>query len=521
MREAQWIEERIRVSSADVFLIDALSGRQVTYQELDEVSRRVASEYAQRGLRRGDRLVLLLENSLEFAIQYFAALYAGIVVVPLNQNLHPRELHQILRMAAPRVVVFDDSTRVLWSGLGGGLEGVQGWRCVRAGSDPETGDDLDIWGCSPARGAEDLVRSIQSEDLFSMTFTSGTTGLPKGVVHRVAGLFSAARAFNAAVCMGPQHRLYHVLPMAYMAGFLNTLLCPFAAGASVVIGRSFDAALILSFWRQPMQWNVNALWLVPSILTSLMKLDRDRKGHEYCRENIALACVGTAPLPVPLQRQVEERYGIRLLESYGLSETLFVATNTPDAEGAPGTVGRILDGVEIRFMDDSGNDVSNGREGEIFVRAPFNMAGYWDPERLGPVSPLNDGWFASGDLGKLSESGVLAITGRKKDLIIRGGVNLSPRVIEDVLLEHPNVEMAAVVGIPHEYYGEQTIAWILPREAVKWDATKSELEEHCRNNLGKPAVPDHILRAESFPLSSTGKIQKMVLREMAARQLLG
>ena len=307
--------------------------------------------------------------------------------------------------------------------------------------------------------------------------------------------------------------MYHVLPMSYMAGLLNTLLCPFAAGASIVIDRSFDARLSLSFWGNPIEHDVNTFWLVPSILATLTKLDRDSRASGYCRQHVKLVCVGTAPLPLQVQKDFETKFGVPVQESYGLSETLFVATNSPKWRRAAGSVGKILSGVEIRVADQNGGQIPSDEAGELWIRSRFTMAGYINPETYLPEQFGESESFQSGDIGRISNDGDLYITARKKDLIIRGGVNVSPRAIEDILLEHLAIEQAAVLGHPNELLGEEIIAVLRLKPGHSLEAERASLTAFCRSHLSAHSRPDRYLEVESFPASVTGKIQKHKLRE--------
>ncbi|MBU1741680.1 MAG: acyl--CoA ligase, partial [Proteobacteria bacterium] len=368
-----------------------------------------------------------------------------------------------------------------------------------------------------AAGDDDWLplAGVSADDNYSLTFTSGTTSRPKGVIHRVGSLIQSALAFNRAVGLGPHTRLFHVLPMAYMAGFLNTILCPFLAGGTVVLGPAFNVKLALRFWESPMAHGVNTLWLVPTILATLLKADRSRAGIQYCRQSVETALVGTAALPVTLKDDFEAKYDVPLLESYGLSETLFVTTNTLGDGPVAGAAGRPLPGVDLEVMTDPRAD-SAAAGGEIMIRAPWLMVGYLDPA-TGRPDPLEFGaWFASGDYGHLDDEGRLFITGRKKDLIIKGGVNLSPRAVEEVLLEHEAVEEVAVVGRPHDFYGEEPVAVVVLGPGFGLASVEPELKDLCGRNLSDLQAPAAYVAWEALPKSVTGKVQKTVIRRRLA-----
>ncbi len=503
-------------SSNRVFAIDAMTSRAFSYEAFHRLSCDLAACLERHGTRRGEHVVVVLDNSAEFAMVYVACLYLGCAIVPINPRLHPDEIGAILAQSGAATVIHSSATAQRVRGMtercpglrsfcllssveGHGQAGLRvDWSVERAMSGP-----LARW--SPCRG-------VTPDDLFSITFTSGSTGVPKGVAHRIGSLVRAAQAFNEAVGVGPQARFYHVLPMSYMAGFLNALLCPLLAGGSVIISPVFDARTALGFWRAPMRHEATALWLVPSVLAVLMRIDRDEAGIRYCRRRIRTACVGTAPLPVPLKRAFEERYGVRLLESYGLSETLFVTAERPGAALQEGAVGAALPGVDIQIADGRG-PLPPDVQGEIRVRTPFLMAGYLDEGTREPDPLVPGTWFETGDLGHVDPSGALFITGRKKDLIVRGGINVSPQVVEGVLGGHEAVEQAAVVGLPHELYGEEIVAAVKLKQGYSLDEVRLSLDRLCRERLSEPYVPDRFVAVEEFPVGTSGKVQKAALRE--------
>lgn len=305
--------------------------------------------------------------------------------------------------------------------------------------------------------------------------------------------------------------MLHVFNMAYMAGFLNTLLCPFMAGGSVVLSRAFDARTMLRFWEPAIAHSTNTLWLAPTMLTALLRFDRNPAGAEFSREHVKTVCVGTAPLPSSTKREFEDRYGVTVLESYGLSELLLLTSDSKRHPVAAGSVGRPLAEVEIKIVDDGGNGLPSGEDGEVLVRTPQAMSGYIDAESREMIALDPAEWFPSGDIGHLSEAGDLFITGRKKDLIIRGGMNISPRRIEDILLEHPAVAEVSVVGVEHEFYGEEVVAAIRLLSGHRLDDVRSALELVCKSHLSAVSMPNRFVEVSEFPMSVTGKVQKAKL----------
>ncbi|MBI4679318.1 MAG: acyl--CoA ligase [Elusimicrobia bacterium] len=497
------------------FLIDTTAGRTFTYGEFHGAACGLAGSLRGMGLSRGDRVAAVLNNSAEFAALYFACLYLGVTAVPVNPWLHPNDVAFILANCGASALALGPATEALVP-----LEVIARLRdrllCLPAPGETASPSAATAWSAAapgePPAAWTPLDGVVQG-DLFSITFTSGTTSRPKGVPQAVGSLLPCAASFNDLLGFGPDHCFYHVLPMSYMAGFLNMLLCPFLAGASVVLSRGFDACMALDFWKSPMRHGADSMWLVPSMLSALLRVDRDDAGRAYCREQVRAICVGTAPLAAAVKREFEARYGATLMESYGLSETLFVSGNSGTFPQRPGSVGKLLAEVEVKTVADDGRDLPPGAEGEILIKTPFMMSGYLDYDTLRPGEAPAE-WFPSGDIGRLDSEGYLFITGRKKDLIIRGGVNISPRAVEDVILGHEAVAGAAVVGAPDELYGESVAAFVKLKPGRMLAEALPSLQELCRRSLTALAVPGRFIELSEFPVNATGKVQK---RDLKAR----
>lgn len=502
------------------FLIDARDDRSLSYEAVHRLAAGIAAALRRRGLDKSDRIAILLENGIEFAVMYLACLYGSAVAVPVNPRLPQGDIDWILGRSGSRCLVYSPATASLIPDAVLEQSGQVRICLVPPG---ETVDDAAASSLEELAGAEapgPTPGDMDEGDLYSISFTSGTTGRPRGVCHTVGSLLRSALAFNDRFGFDADRRFYHILPMGYMAGFLNTLLCPLMAGAGVVINRPFDPRMALDFWSTPIRQGVDTLWLVPTMLASLVRIDRDAAGIEYCRDRIRTVCVGTAPLSPALKRAFEEKYGVTVHESFGLTETLFVTTNADGIEFTEGSVGPPLPGVELRSTDQDGVPQPTGVDGQIWVRSPFNMAGYLDTSTLEPDPATSPEWFASGDLGRIAVSGHLSITGRLKDLIIRGGLNISPRTIEEVLAEHEAVEEAAVVGLPHELYGEQVGVALILRPGWLLEQVRDALEQLCGERLGADYIPARFFIVDDLPRSSTGKVQKARLRDTLLAQHL-
>jgi long-chain acyl-CoA synthetase len=493
------------------FLVESMTGRSWTYDETYVWAQRAASMLRDQGVGKGDRVALLLANSAEFVSLYFGCLLIGAVAVPVNQALHPSEMRYILEHSGAPLLLFSRTTRSILLQATEGLTSLRQVRVMLGQEQSFHPEDVDeTWNHETGTIDKRLrpLDGMTDEDTLLILYTSGTTGVPKGVVHSVRSEFGNAVAFNEAMGFGPDHRFLHIWAMAYSSGYLNALMSPFMAGASVVLAPAFTAQTILTFWKPVIEHGGNTLWLSPTMMAALVRMDRDERGWEYCRGHVRTVCAGTAPLPLKLKRDFEEKYGVEAFESYGLSELLIISANVPAFPRRQDSVGRLLAGVELRIAGD----------GEILVRTPFAMIGYLDPETR-EVEPLGrDGWFPTGDIGVLDDEGNLFITGRKKDLIIRGGQNISPRAIRDVLLSHPSIVDAVVVGLPHDFYGEEVAAAVKLQPGLDLADERSSLLQHCRKHLSGPAVPTRLKQVEEFPLGPTGKV---LTREVRAWLAIG
>lgn len=490
------------------FLIVPDRRQTLTFGEFHDAALGLACRLQEEGLRRGDRVVALLTNSPEYAVLYFAALYMGATVVTANPSLHVRDVHFVIRNSGAKLLVYGEETKHFVLGPSAPPDSIRRWLM------PRLNEPLFRipWGSHPWKPLDGATPA----DLLTVVFTSGTTAFPKAVAHRTTSLLGNAAAFNAAMGIGPSDRFLHLLPMAYSGGFFNALLSPYAAGASVVLTPGFGARTALDFWKVPSENGVNALWLTPAILSALLKVDRDETGKAWCRKNIKKVFVGMGPLHLAVKRDFEKAYGVEVLESYGLSETLLLAANAPGAS-VEGSVGRLLPGVELRARGEDGKDLPAGAEGEFYARTPHLMAGYLDAETSRVVAPQGE-WFPTGDAGSVDAEGRVRITGRVKDLIIRGGLNISPVAVENVLLRHDAVAAAAVVGVPHSVTGEDVAAVVKLKPGRDWAAERPSLEAFCKAEIAAASRPAVLLCREEFPVGPTGKVLKRELRDWAAAQ---
>ena len=498
----------------EVFLVDANTAQEITYGDFHRQACALAAELRARGVRKGDRIAVMLPNCCELAILYFACIYLGAVIVPVNPALSKNEAKFILTSSKPVLVVASASNT---ESIREFHANVVGLVTAHEAENSIASDKIKIDDLSEASEFVPL-ETADAEDLIVVMYTSGTSAKPKGLAHKLGRMFRNATAFAAAQRIDQESRFYLTLSMAYMGGFYNLLILPFLCGASVVVDHVFDARSSLHFWEKARANNVNTLWMAPTVLSILLRMDRGRTGEEFCRASIRHVFVGFAPLPLRVKDEFEARYGVRLIENYGLSETLFVTARSAVGHSGPGYVGEALPGVTLRIADNAEEAVAQGVEGEVQILTPDLMAGYLDADgRLLEADAAQ--WFSTGDVGRLDAGNSLSITGRKKDVIIRGGVNISPAAIEEVLMQVSGISEAAAVSIPHELYGEDIVAVLKLDDGIELDSILESVVAHARGNLAQHQQPARYVAIDELPRTSNGKIQKARIRELVAEKL--
>jgi len=515
MKIRETIMEVVSRPGGKVFLVDALSGREVTYREFHEQTCALAAELQRRAIRKNDRIAIMVPNCCELAVLYFACIYLGAIIVPVNPALSQSDVQFILSSCKPKLVVASVSCADAVKGMD-----VRVLRFVsERDSNVHSGghDELKI-GNLPVATEFVPLENADSEDLVAIMYTSGTSAKPKGLAHKVGRMFRNATAFASAQKIDEDSRFYLTLSMSYMGGLYNLLFLPFLCGASVVVDHVFDARSSLHFWEKAKNSKVNTLWMAPTVLSILLRMDRGRTGEEFCRTSVRHAFVGFAPLALKVKNEFESRYGVRLIENYGLSETLFVAARSHENNSAAGYVGNPLPEIELRIVNDARESVTRGTDGEVQILTPDLMAGYLDADGV-LLETDSSTWFSTGDVGHLDEDGSLFITGRKKDLIIRGGVNISPAAIEEALMQVEGISEVAVVSIPHELYGEDIVAVLKLVAGVELEAILDSVMEHAKRNLALHQQPARYIAIDELPRTANGKVQKARLRELVAEKL--
>jgi long-chain acyl-CoA synthetase len=462
----------------------------ISYGRLDELTAQLAGLLRARGIAAGDRVGIMLPNVPEFAVAYYAALRLGAVVVPMNVLLKRREVGFYLSDPEASLVI-------AWHGFADQAQ---------AGAEEAGVDCLLVEPEAFERQlaeAEPLTEVAQrtGDDTAVILYTSGTTGTPKG-----AELTNSNLRRNVEVCVdlfsiGTGDVVLGALPLFHVFGQTCGLNTAIAAGACLTLIPRFDPGKALAIIERD---QVNVFEGVPTMYSAML---HDPAAETTDVSSLRVCASGGAALPIEVLRGFEETFNCQVLEGYGLSETSPVATfNHLDRERVPGSIGTPVDGVELKLIDDDGGEVAAGEVGEIAVSGHNVMKGYWRRPEATAEAIDADGWFKTGDLARVDEQGRYFIVDRKKEMIIRGGYNVYPREIEEVLYEHPAIREAAVIGIPHAELGEEIAAAV----ALKPDAeaTPDELRDHVKEQVAAYKYPRHVWIVDELPKGPTGKILK-------------
>jgi long-chain acyl-CoA synthetase len=469
----------------------------LSYGALDDLTAQLAGLLREHGVEPGDRVGIMLPNVPQFAVAYYGVLRAGGIVVPMNVLLKRREVAFYLGDPDARVVLawheFADEA------MAGAQEAGAECIIVRPGEFEQM-----LASATAVRGAAANVGS----DTAVILYTSGTTGRPKGAELTHANLRRNVEVMTQIFSIGPEDVILGALPLFHAFGQTCALNAAIAAGGCLSIIPRFDAGRALEIIERD---RVNVFEGVPTMYSALLARS---DAADYDVSSLRLCVSGGAALPVEVLRAFERTFECVVLEGYGLSETSPVASfNHPDRERKPGSIGTPIDGVEMKVVDEAGDEVPAGDVGEILIRGHNVMKSYWQRPDATAEAISADGWFHSGDLARVDDDGYYFIVDRKKELIIRGGYNVYPREIEEVLYEHPAVLECAVIGIPHASLGEEVGAAVALKPGA--EATPEELRAFVKNQVAAYKYPRQVWLVDSLPKGPTGKILKREIRPLA------
>lgn len=476
------------------YLIAPHSGRRISFRELADSCRAVEGWLARRGLAPGSHISTVLGNGPQTVRLLLGAIYGGYCVNPINLLSQPEQMRFVLDHADASLVFvapeWAERVRALAASIARPLEIVV--------IDPD--DD------ALAGGAERSAEPRPEQPALLM-YTSGTTGTPKGVLLTQANLAANAMAISHEHRLGAEDRVTAVLPLYHINAFAVTMLAPLAHGGSLVMPPKFSAT---GFWPMVVEHGCTWLNVVPTMISYLLEADapprEQLQGVRFCRS-------ASAALPPEHHRAFEAKFGIGIVETLGLTETVAPCFSNPIEPELRkvGSVGR-PSGCEARVVDAEGRSLPDGTVGELVMRGPQVTGGYYKNPEATAAAFFPGGWLRSGDLGYRDNDGFYFVSGRIKELIIKGGENIAPREIDEVLLRHPAVLDAAAVGIPDRHYGQEIVACVIVRQGRQ--CTADELRAFCDRELGRYKAPKVIRFVDELPRGPSGKVQRLKLAQL-------
>jgi malonyl-CoA/methylmalonyl-CoA synthetase len=484
---------------ADSIAIETDGGLLYTWRDLDRATAMIANLLRALSLPDGSRIAVQVEKSVEALMLYLATLRAGYVFLPLNTAYQSAEIQYFLGDATPAVVVCTGKN----FGWVGKIAFKAGARHVFTLNDDRTGSLLER-----AAHHSDVheVAVMQPDDLAAILYTSGTTGRSKGAMLTHGNLLSNARVLKDYWGWRPGDVLIHALPIFHVHGLFVASHGALLNGSKMIWLGRFDPKLVIEKMAQ-----ATVFMGVPTLYVRM--LAEPGLGKEAAR-NMRLFISGSAPLLIETFNEWKERTGHTILERYGMSETIMLTSNPYDVqqgERRGGTVGFPLPGVQLRVRGDDGQDLAAGEIGNIQVRGPNVFKGYWKMPAKTREEFTEDGWFKTGDVGKIDERGYVTIVGRSKDLIISGGYNVYPAEIEGYINEMPGVAESALVGVPHPDFGEVGVAVVILKPGAGIDG--EQIVARLKSQLANFKIPKRCFVVDQLPRNTMGKVQKNLLRE--------
>ena len=481
------------------FLLSESDGRSFTYTQFGDCVRRAASMLAIHGIRKGDVVSLLLPNSVEYVIAYFACWELGAVAGPVNSLLKAQEIAYVMSNSEAKALLVNSEYTSL-------IDEIRGELASLAAVIPFD----DEAKATNGQRTTDALQTIEidSTDEAIIIYTSGTTGKPKGCLLTHGNLIANARQISSWLKFTPQDRLLTVMPLFHMNAVSVTTMSALYAGGSSVVSPKFSVS---KFWEIISRYHVTSFGSVATMLSMLLNSYPDGVPEGLKTEQLRFAMCGSAPVPAEVLKRFEETFNCLVIEGYGLSESTCRSTfNPPDKRRRPGSCGVPI-GNEMRIVDENDRELADGELGEIVLRGENILKGYFKNDEANETA-FRNGWFHTGDIGYRDADGFFYIVDRKSDMIIRGGENIYPREIDEVLYQHPSVAAAATIGIPDELYGEEVTAFIVPSE--NFTVTEDEIIQHCRERLADYKCPKTVHIVKEIPKGPTGKLLK---RELVKR----
>ena len=497
------LEQRVALAPDKFFLFSEPDGRQFNYAEFNLAVNRAAAMLAAQGVGRGDVVSLLLPNSAEYIIAYFACWQLGALAGPVNSLLKEHEIEFVMNNSEAKAILVGSEFRDRVESVKTQLSHLRA--IITFDNEAEaTKDFAGSAGLKPAGTPE----ACAPDDDAIVIYTSGTTGKPKGCLLTHGNVIANARQISEWLQFTEADRLLTIMPLFHMNAVSVTTMSALYARGSTVVSPKFSGS---RFWNIISDFQITSFGSVATMLSILLTTYPDGVPEGLKTDQLRFAMCGSAPVPAEVIRKFEETFNCPVIEGYGLSESTCRSTfNPPDERRRPGSCGLPI-GNEMRVVDDNDEEVADGELGEIVLRGENILKGYFkNPEAT--ERAFRGGWFHTGDVGYRDKGGFFYIVDRKTDMIIRGGENIYPREIDEVLYQHPAVAAAATIGVPDPLYGEEVTAFIVTKDGS--DVTEDELIRHCQAELADYKCPKSIHFVTDIPKGPTGKLLK---RELARK----
>jgi long-chain acyl-CoA synthetase len=478
----------------------------VSYKQLNELSNKVANSLYDLGIRKGDKVSVYLPNMPEYVYLYLGIPKIGAVIGPVNALFKTREVKFVVEHSEAKVIVTVPQLMTVVNEIrnelpnlkhviviGDPFENTLNYKDLIENASPNAPPDVDI---------------NEKEDVAAILYTSGTTGFPKGVLQTHFNIRRNAEMIQEFLKAREDFRFMLILPLFHVNAQIVTVMAPFSIGASCILTPGFSAQ---THWETVAKYKASTFSAVPTILSILLRMPHENLDLS----SLKFVICGAAPLPVEVFNEFESTFDCKIVEGYGLTEGTCASSVNPlptemEDRRKVGSIGIPLPGNEMKIVDEKGKDLPPNSKGEIVVKGDNVMKEYFkNPEAN--AETLKEGWLHTGDIGHMDEEGFFFITDRKKDMIIRGGENIYPREIEEVLYSHPSVSLATVIGVRDDIYGELPKAFIVLKEGES--KSEKDIIDHCRKNLADFKVPKYVEFRDSLETTPTGKIMKQPLRE--------
>lgn len=492
------LRQRVAAAPDKLFLFSEADQRQFTYTEFEAAVMCTARMLVAKGVRKGEVVSLLLPNSVEYVIAYFACWQIGALAGPINSLLKSQEIAYVVSNSDARALLVNSEFLPLIEKIRDELTSLQA--VIKFDNEADaTCEEI---------AAHDPTTEIDQEHEAIIIYTSGTTGKPKGCLLTHGNVIANARQISSWLGFTETDRLLTIMPLFHMNAVSVTTMSALYAGGSTVVSPKFSAS---RFWQIISDYQITSFGSVATMLSMLLSTYPDGVPAGLKTDQLRFAMCGSAPVPAEVLRRFEEQFNCLVVEGYGLSESTCRSTfNPPDQRRRPGSCGVPI-GNEMRVVDEEDRDVPDGELGEIVLRGENILKGYYKNDAANATA-FRNGWFHTGDIGYRDTDGFYYIVDRKSDMIIRGGENIYPREIDEVLYQHPDIAAAAAVGVKDELYGEEVAAVVVLKPGA--NTTAQEVIDYCKARLADFKCPKAVHFVNDIPKGPTGKLLKRELAKM-------